>query len=584
VTTYRIPPPDFNNLPPALHLKEWNKQERRDTLAKWGTNLSWLGTFALASPFILFVTVKPINDAVSTVQFISSLFGMATSPIGNLPDVTISLPELNPEQSQVAKNIILAGKEKGADERDISIALMVAQQEAGMMPKIPGQDCSLEAGTCNDSWYFAATGGGESDSFGVFQQRTSSGYPKECALDSKCAAGMFFDKLLAVPDRASMEKWQVAAAVQRPAKQYERHYEQWQDLADKILKAANTTGTAATLGNTQPAGKYFPLQGQSFTSATLTSGFGNRVHPITGESKFHAGDDFAADSGTPVVAPESGTVDEAVTDDTNGCGLSVGVKFADSTGVRFCHLSELKVALGQSVKAGDVIALSGNTGGSTGPHLHFERIESGQSVDPTNYLQSLSDPVVSPVVVSTAQTPNVPVGLKFQFEYAENVPEKYRAMVDTAAAKVSALVTTEKTIKIKVSGESEQGSYTWIAKAKPNKDTLDGDGLPTEGTLILNVNAPDSSVSATEHEILHILGFGTLWDRFINPQTHKYKADTLAGKSYGGEIPLDSVNGHWDEEALKNELMTPDAETTGTDMPIEAITIEALKDLGWSVR
>lgn len=105
--------------------------------------------------------------------------------------------------------------------------------------------------------------------------------------------------------------------------------------------------------------------------ATITSLFGWRIHPITGTPRFHAGTDFGADLGTPVLAAYSGNV--AIADMIGGYGLTVVLdhqKFGEQT--LYAHLSEIFVKPGEVVEQGTVIGLVGNTGNSTGPHLHFE--------------------------------------------------------------------------------------------------------------------------------------------------------------------------------------------------------------------
>jgi len=105
--------------------------------------------------------------------------------------------------------------------------------------------------------------------------------------------------------------------------------------------------------------------------ATITSLFGWRIHPITGTPRFHAGTDFGADLGTPVLAAYSGNV--AIADMIGGYGLTVVLdhqKFGEQT--LYAHLSEIFVKPGEAVEQGTVIGLVGNTGNSTGPHLHFE--------------------------------------------------------------------------------------------------------------------------------------------------------------------------------------------------------------------
>ncbi|MBE9147611.1 M23 family metallopeptidase [Coleofasciculus sp. LEGE 07092] len=105
--------------------------------------------------------------------------------------------------------------------------------------------------------------------------------------------------------------------------------------------------------------------------AAITSLFGWRVHPITGDSRFHAGTDLGAAEGTPVLAAASGQV--ATANFLGGYGLTVILRHEDDTQEsRYAHLSEIFVQSGDWVDQGSVIGRVGSTGFSTGPHLHFE--------------------------------------------------------------------------------------------------------------------------------------------------------------------------------------------------------------------
>jgi len=112
----------------------------------------------------------------------------------------------------------------------------------------------------------------------------------------------------------------------------------------------------------------------------ISSPFGPRIHPIYGAPSFHTGIDIAVPEGTPVRAAASGTVTFAGW--YEGFGVLVVIDHGNGYESYYAHLSKLLVSAGQSVSAGDVIALSGNTGLSTGPHLHFEVRYFGTPVDP----------------------------------------------------------------------------------------------------------------------------------------------------------------------------------------------------------
>jgi len=111
----------------------------------------------------------------------------------------------------------------------------------------------------------------------------------------------------------------------------------------------------------------FPVAGVN----PITSAFGWRVHPISGQQRMHNGTDIGAPLGTPVIAAYSGTV--AAAQWSGGYGLMVTLRHLEGTQEsRYAHLSEIFVEPGQEVAQGEVIGRVGSTGFSTGPHLHFE--------------------------------------------------------------------------------------------------------------------------------------------------------------------------------------------------------------------
>lgn len=112
---------------------------------------------------------------------------------------------------------------------------------------------------------------------------------------------------------------------------------------------------------------------------TITSYFGTRSDPITGEFSTHGGTDIAAPQGTPILAAADGTVVAATWH--NGYGYYVKIKHNNTYSTLYGHCSELHVSTGQKVKQGQLIAKVGSTGYSTGPHLHYEVIQNGVRVD-----------------------------------------------------------------------------------------------------------------------------------------------------------------------------------------------------------
>ncbi len=111
----------------------------------------------------------------------------------------------------------------------------------------------------------------------------------------------------------------------------------------------------------------FPFEG----TPRVTSNFNpNRRHPVTGAIRAHNGTDFGMKTGTPIIAPADGVVDKAAF--SKSAGFYIVMRHAGGYSTVYMHLSKLGVTAGQRVKIGQVIARSGNTGLSSGPHLHYE--------------------------------------------------------------------------------------------------------------------------------------------------------------------------------------------------------------------
>ena len=127
-----------------------------------------------------------------------------------------------------------------------------------------------------------------------------------------------------------------------------------------------------------------PTYIKPISGGRLTSGFGRRSRPTKGASSYHKGVDWATPVGTAVVASNGGVVTRAGWG--SGYGYCVYIHHSDGRDTRYGHLSKVLVKVGQTVKQGEKIALSGNTGVTTGPHLHFEILIGGSQVNPLNYL------------------------------------------------------------------------------------------------------------------------------------------------------------------------------------------------------
>ena len=127
-----------------------------------------------------------------------------------------------------------------------------------------------------------------------------------------------------------------------------------------------------------------PTYIKPISGGRLSSGFGRRKAPTRRASTYHKGVDWATPVGTAVMASCTGTVTRAGWG--SGYGYVVYINHADGRQTRYGHLSKVLVKQGQTVTQGQKIALSGNTGVSTGPHIHFEILINGSQVNPFDYL------------------------------------------------------------------------------------------------------------------------------------------------------------------------------------------------------
>ena len=116
----------------------------------------------------------------------------------------------------------------------------------------------------------------------------------------------------------------------------------------------------------------------------LSSSFGKRVSPFTGHLTLHKGIDIATRRNTPIIAPASGVVSYKGYD--NGLGRIIKINHGHGIQTLYGHLAKADVRVGQEVKRGDVIAFVGNTGMSTGPHLHYTVFANGIPVNPLRYI------------------------------------------------------------------------------------------------------------------------------------------------------------------------------------------------------
>ncbi len=150
------------------------------------------------------------------------------------------------------------------------------------------------------------------------------------------------------------------------------------ELAEIIRQEEEAARQQAAAGNLSISGSG-PLLWPSYT-ALITSYYGNRLHPIYKDWRFHAGVDIGAAAGTAIYAPASGTV--TVSSYNSGYGHYVSIAHDNGYSTLCAHMSSRNVSAGQRVSQGQVIGYVGSTGASTGPHIHYEVFSGGVRINP----------------------------------------------------------------------------------------------------------------------------------------------------------------------------------------------------------
>ncbi len=130
------------------------------------------------------------------------------------------------------------------------------------------------------------------------------------------------------------------------------------------------------------------LSGRPIAKGWLSSAYGNRIDPISGQPAWHAGVDFAGSQGSDVLAVASGVV--VFADRRDGYGKLIEVNHGNGISTRYGHHEKLLVKVGEIVKKGDVIGEMGSSGRSTGPHVHFEVLRNGRTIDPTRFVSDIA--------------------------------------------------------------------------------------------------------------------------------------------------------------------------------------------------
>lgn len=175
----------------------------------------------------------------------------------------------------------------------------------------------------------------------------------------------------------------------------QQHTLPWQDLQQELgqlslqLKRRETELSIldSVLVN-QDISDSSEVKGRPVTWGWMSSPYGQRVDPLTGKTAWHAGVDFAGREGSNVIAVASGVVTFA--GPRYGYGNLVEISHADGLVTRYGHHKTLLVSTGDVVKKGEAIGTMGSSGRSTGPHVHFEVLRNGRTVDPAKYVAKRS--------------------------------------------------------------------------------------------------------------------------------------------------------------------------------------------------
>lgn len=183
-----------------------------------------------------------------------------------------------------------------------------------------------------------------------------------------------------IEEEASLSE-QIAAL---EAERTEILYQEWLATQNQTNNSQSSSTNSGSTGGEAP-----PSNNQSFLfpmayCTMLTSAYGYRIHPITGNYAFHNGVDLAAGTGTEIYATKSGTVTTA--EENYVYGNYVVINHLDGYSSLYGHMTRFTVSEGEYVEQGQLIGYVGSTGWSNGPHLHFTIYYNGSSVNPMNYI------------------------------------------------------------------------------------------------------------------------------------------------------------------------------------------------------
>lgn len=298
---------------------------------------------------------------------------------------------LNQAQMKHAATIVRIGSRiPGVGRNGVLVALTAALAESGLR-------MLTNVETYPDSGEFANDGdGSDHDSLGMFQMRPSAGWGSvRDLMDPAYQAKAFFGGgsgpnsgsprgLLDIRGWERLSKGAAAQVVEVSA--YPDRYRRFVPVAEKILQSLTRAAEPAqpVLASAESTRVVFPVPEGTWVK---TSGYGERIHPVTGQRKAHAGADFAAPRGTDILAAADGIVSFA--GPAGGYGNLILIEHTVrgqrvATGYAHMDADSIHVSEGDPVEAGQHIADVGSTGYATGPHLHFEVRPGGTGGDPVD--------------------------------------------------------------------------------------------------------------------------------------------------------------------------------------------------------
>lgn len=284
-----------------------------------------------------------------------------------------------------------------------------------------------------------------------------------------------------------------------------------------------------------------------------TSTYGMRKDPLTKEDKMHKGVDFSAKTGTPVIATASGTV-EKVESLKGGYGNYIQIKHDDQYQTLYAQLSEMDVQIGDKVEKGQLIGKVGNTGHSTGPHLHYEVIKNGEKVDPKDYYNATPDTPTRPTILILEQKSRDPknvavyaveeehydVSLGTGFKYEKVIYDDNKAIFirknEKPIIKDMANLSVEQTQALK---SLTLSPLPYFEKSQPTQEIVENWSDPTIYGIWIDDKKVDNSVMSN----YKATDFSHYFKSFLYPNAKK-------GKIYSYQLNL-TTNEKYEKDKIR---------------------------------